>query len=119
LALGGVLVSSLLYCGLPFLDFHLAAALVGLFITFVGVEIAIVSSLSLFTEILPKARVVMMSSNVGAQALGRLLGGVVGGVGYSLTESFSAVGVLAMGIGLIAAALLYFKIHEQETPVTA
>lgn len=113
MALGAALFSSGFYLLLPFLNFHLAAALVGLFLIFVFVEIAIVASLSLFTEVLPQARAVMMSSTVGAHAVGRVVGGLVGGLSYELFHSFYLVGALALIFGGLAYGMMYLYIGEQ------
>lgn len=113
IALGGALLSSGFYLLLPFLDFHLVAALAGLFGIFIFVEASIVASISMFTEVLPNARAVMMSSNVGAASIGRLAGGLIGGLSFELLHSFHLVGALALVVGLAAAALMHFRIGEQ------
>ncbi|KAB2859743.1 MAG: MFS transporter [Anaerolineae bacterium] len=113
LALGGALFSSGFYMLLPFLNFHLVAALAGLFAVFIFFEASIVSSLSMFTEVLPNARAVMMSSNVGATSIGRLTGGLIGGLAFELLHSFHLVGALALVLGLAAAAVMHFRIGEQ------
>lgn len=110
LATVGALISSLGYALLPFLSFHLIVGLVGLALTFVMVEIAVVSSLSLITEILPTARAVMLSSNMAAYAVGRLSGALFGGLLYSLTSDFAVVGLAACIIGLGATAIIQFLI---------
>lgn len=110
LATVGTLVSSLGYALLPFLSFHLIVGLVGLALTFVMVEIAVVSSLSLITEILPTARAVMLSSNMAAYAVGRLSGALFGGLLYSLTSDFAVVGLAACIISLGATAIIQFLI---------
>lgn len=112
LALLGALGCSVGYSVLPGLSFSLPAVLVGLFVLFVFVETAIVSSIPLFTEILPNARAVMMSSNVGSHAFGRLAGAVMGGLLYSLTGSFVAIGVVSTVVGLTAVVLLWRLVHE-------
>lgn len=113
MALGGALFSSGFYMLLPFLNFHLVAALAGLFAVFIFFEAAIVSSLSMFTEVLPNARAVMMSSNVGATSIGRLTGGLIGGLSFELLHSFHLVSALALVVGLAAAAVMHFRIGEQ------
>lgn len=112
MALGGAFFSSILYLILPNLTFSLVITLVGLFILFVFVEIAIVASIPLFTEILPHARAVMMSSNVAAHSLGRLLGGLLGGIIYGLADDFRLSGIAALIIGLLAVFCLYRFVPE-------
>lgn len=113
MALGGAVISSGFYLLLPFLNFHLIAALAGLFGIFVFVEMSIVAAIPLFSEVLPQSRAVMMSSNVGAASIGRLSGGLIGGLSFELLGSFHLVGALALGVGLLAAALMHFRIGEQ------
>jgi MFS transporter, DHA1 family, inner membrane transport protein len=114
LALLGVAVSSISYLILPLLTFHLGAGLAGLFVMFFCVEMAIVSSISLFTEIMPDARAVMMSGNVGASALGRVTGAGLGGLLYALTGNFIIIGVITMGIGLLAVFMMWRFVQEGE-----
>lgn len=112
LALVTAILSSMGYFVLPFLDFHLIAAMIGLFFVFIFFETAIVASLPLFTEVMPNARAVMMSSNMGAHSIGRLSGGLVGGVSYEVAKSFHIVGILALLVGMLATAAMYFFIQE-------
>ena len=100
------------YLLLPFLAFSLPLAMVGLFVMFFFVEVAIVSSIPLFTEIMPDARAVMMSGNVGAHALGRMVGASLGGTLYAATGSFPFLGATALVIGLVAAFMLWRFVHE-------
>jgi len=77
-ALGGAAATVLSYLLLPFIGHGLAPALLGLFLTFVSFEFAIVTSMSLFTETLPQARATVMSSNLAAASAGRMLGALLG-----------------------------------------
>lgn len=112
LALIGASIAAITYLALPQLSFSLAAALVGLFILFLFIEIAIVSSVAFFTEVLPDARSVMMSSNVGAHSSGRLLGALIGGQLYGLTGSIPLIGLVATLIGLGAFGMMWRYVHE-------
>lgn len=112
LALAGSLVSTTGYLLLPFTDFSLVAALLLLFIIFIGVETAIVSSLPLFTEMLPDNRVVMMSSVVGTTALGRVLGAVLGGFIFGLTGSFLVIGLVSTIIGALSFFSMWRYVEE-------
>ncbi len=99
----GMFVAAVSFAIIPSLTFSLPVALFGIFIMFIGIETAIVASLPLFTEILPDARAIMMSANMGAHSLGRVLGGIIGGFIYATTgNNFLAVGILATILGLIA-----------------
>jgi MFS transporter, DHA1 family, inner membrane transport protein len=75
-----LVLSSLSYICLPLLGQTLPLALGGLFIIFLTFEFAIVTALSLFTEILPGARATMMSAYLAAAGLGRVIGALSGGV---------------------------------------
>ncbi len=112
MALVGVLVSSVAYAVLPTISADLNLALVNLFLMSVSFEIAVVASISLFTEVMPQARSVMMSGFAGASSLGRLGGAFVGGLLYSMTLSFQVVGLTALIIGLLAAGAMWAYVQE-------
>jgi MFS transporter, DHA1 family, inner membrane transport protein len=114
LALLGAALASLSYLALPLLAFSLPAALAGLFLMFLGVEMAFVSAIPLFTEVLPGARSVMMSGNMGAASFGRLAGAGLGGLLYGITGSFLLMGFIAMCIGLVGFFMLWRFVHEVE-----
>ena len=87
---------------IPLLSFSLPLAMFGILVLFICIETAIVASLPLFTEILPQSRAVMMSANMGAHSLGRLIGAAVGGLIYAGSGgSFLLVGLVAGSLGLI------------------
>jgi predicted MFS family arabinose efflux permease len=93
----GLVLSASSYVLIPFVGNTLPLALAGLFVTFITFEFTIVTGLSLFTEILPGARGTMMSSNLAAMSVGRMIGALMGGV------LWLAGGLLA--IGLVSAAV--------------
>jgi len=64
---------------LPFLGLTLPLALTGLFFIFLTFEFAIVTSMSLFTELLPEYRATMMSGFFAAAGMGRIAGALMGG----------------------------------------
>ena len=74
-----LVLSTLSYLLLPLLAQSLPLALLGLFIIFLTFEFTIVTSMSLFTEILPGARATMMSAYLAAAGLGRVVGALSGG----------------------------------------
>lgn len=99
----GMLIAAALFLIIPNLSFSLPAAMFGIFLMFIAIEAAIVSALPLFSEILPQARAVMMSANVGAHSLGRVTGGALGAVIYKLSDgNFLAIGLVAGGLGILA-----------------
>lgn len=116
MALVGAVGSSFVYLALPYLTFSLYAAMVGVFVLFVFFEVAIVASIPLFTEIMPDARAVMMSSNISAHALGRLSGSALGGLLYAWLGDFTLVGGLAMVCGLGACAVMWHRVPEISAP---
>ncbi len=104
----GMLVAAVMFAIIPSLSFSLPLALFGIFIMFIGIETAIVASFPIFTEILPNARAVMMSANMGAHSLGRVLGAMLGGLIYATTGgNFVVVGVVASVIGGIAFIIMW------------
>ncbi len=112
LIFGCILLACVSYVVLPRLSFSLSLALAGLFILYLCVETAIVASIALFTEALPQARSVMMSSNVGAYSLGRLVGAQVGILIYSMSGSFEMVGGAAAIIGAVSAGVLWARFDQ-------
>ncbi len=112
MALGGALVGALGYVILPQLAFSLLATMIGLFVIFMSIEIAIVASIPMFTEILPNSRAVMMSSNASLHSLGRLTGGTVGGFLLRQTGSFGMVCFFATLIGLGAFMMMWRLVPE-------
>jgi predicted MFS family arabinose efflux permease len=114
MALLGTMVSSLGYALLPHLG-SLTLAMAGIFLIFIAVEIAIVSTIPLFSEILPNARAVMMSSNVAAHSIGRFTGAFIGGIIYEV-GGFKAVGFGAMLVGLMGFMLMWLFIVEATHP---
>jgi predicted MFS family arabinose efflux permease len=82
---------------LPFLGLTLPLALTGLFFIFLTFEFAIVTSMSLFTELLPEYRATMMSGFFASAGMGRIAGALMGG------HVWLGGGILATG--LVSAAV--------------
>ncbi len=119
-ALIGVGLSSLGYIILPLFSFSLPLTLVIVFIIFLMLESAIVASLPMFTEILPNARAIMMSSYVGAESFGRLVGAALGGWLFVTLGNFETTSAIATAIALCSWFLLWRFVHEKsETNSTA
>lgn len=106
-ALGGALLATIFYLIIPSLSNSLPMALAGILFMFVGVETAIVASIPMFTEILPNARAVMMSGNMGAHSLGRVIGAAFGGFIYATTGEFAIVGMIASIVGGICFIVMW------------
>jgi predicted MFS family arabinose efflux permease len=109
--LAGLALSTLSYVLLPLIANSLSQALVGLFIIFITFEFTIVTGLSLFTEILPAARATMMSSNVAAAALGRVLGALIGGPVW-LAGGLAATGLVSAAISALAVMCLAWGLRH-------
>lgn len=107
-SMSGMLIAAIMFAIIPSLSFSLPIALFGIFVMFIGIETAIVASFPIFTEILPNARAVMMSANMGAHSLGRVLGAMLGGIIYATTGgNFVVVGVVASVIGAVAFIVMW------------
>ena len=110
----GTVGSGIGYIILPYLESSLPLALFAIFIIFIFVEIAIVASISLFTEIAPRSRSSMMSTNISSHSLGRVLGGTLGGVIYSQFGDFTIIAWLATITAGIASLLLWFVVWGEN-----
>lgn len=109
----GMLSAAGLFLIIPYLSFSLPAAMFGIFIMFICIETAIVSALPLFSEILPQARAVMMSANVGAHSLGRVAGGALGAIIYKFSDgNFLFIGLVAGGLGILAFLIMLRLVPE-------
>ena len=94
------------YTLLPFYGHSLFVAFTGIFILFLSVEFTIVTSIALYTEILPNARATMIAAVMAAAGLGRVAGALAGGVIW-LTGGIVATGVASAAVtGLALMAVL-------------
>jgi len=91
---------------LPFLGFTLPMALTGLFFIFLTFEFAIVTSMSLFTELLPAYRATMMSGFFAAAGMGRIAGALMGGhvwlAGGITATCLASAAVSGLGLASLA-----------------
>ncbi len=99
----GAILSSAGYALLPIIGQTLPLALVGLFIAFITFEFTMVTTFSLVTEVLPRARATMMASFLAAASLGRVAGALTGGPfwvwgGMATTGTMTA---LISGVGVV------------------
>jgi predicted MFS family arabinose efflux permease len=101
MALFGTVLAGVGFAVMPHLNQSLPVALAGIFVVFLLLEMAIVASIALFMEVLPEARALMMSANISAMSLGRLIGALIGGSLYALTGSFPLIGVVTMALGCL------------------
>jgi predicted MFS family arabinose efflux permease len=73
-----VALTTLAYAVLPFTGGTLGFALSGLFVLFMTFEMMVVTSISVSTELLPRARATMMSGYYAAAGIGRVTGALIG-----------------------------------------
>jgi predicted MFS family arabinose efflux permease len=112
--IAGLTLSTLSYALLPLLDRSLPLALGGLFITFLTFEFTVVTSFSLFTEVLPNARGTMMSSLLASTGVGRVIGALIGGPVW-LAGGMMAVGLVSAVMSALALACLWWGLwHWQD-----
>lgn len=98
--ISGLALSTLSYLLLPWLGQALPLALAGLFFVFLSFEFAVVTTISLATEVLPGARATMMASFMAAMSIGRIIGALAGG------PIWLAGGIMATGLISTAATAL-------------
>lgn len=103
--ISGLVLSTLSYLLLPWLDQALPLALAGLFFVFLSFEFAVVTTISLATEVLPGARATMMASFMAAMSIGRVIGALAGGPIW-LAGSIVATGLISTAATALALAAL-------------
>lgn len=110
--MAGMLVAAGSFAAIPLLSGSLPLAMLGIFILFVSIETAVVASISLFSEILPQSRVLMMGTNIGANSLGRFVGAALGAFIYSTSNSsFMLIGFFSGILAVIAVIVMWRLIH--------
>lgn len=92
--IAGLALSALSYLLLPLVGSTLPLALAGLFIVFLSFEFAVVTTISLATEVLPSARATMMSSLMATMSVGRVIGALSGGPIW-LTGGLAAISLVS------------------------
>jgi predicted MFS family arabinose efflux permease len=109
----GMVLSVLSYLILPLLGSSLPLALTGLFLVFLSFEFAIVTTISLATEVLPSARATMMSSLMAAMSVGRVIGALVGGsiwlAGGLIAVSLVSTVMTALALGCLWWGLRHWR----------
>ena len=111
----GMLIAAVCFFIIPYLSFSLPLAMFGIFIMFIAIETSIVSALPLFTEILPRSRAVMMSANMGAHSLGRVVGAALGAFVYAVSDgNFLIVGVIAGALGVVAFFIMWRLVPHHD-----
>jgi predicted MFS family arabinose efflux permease len=101
--IAGLALSAFSYLLLPLFGQTLPLALAGLFVVFLSFEFAVVTTISLATEVLPAARATMMASMMATMSVGRVIGALAGGsiwLAGGLT-AISLVSALATALSLV------------------
>jgi predicted MFS family arabinose efflux permease len=111
----GFLANSLAAVLLPLLAQTTAGALAGLFLFFITFEVTVVSSIPLMTELLPAARATLMSANISAWSLGRVIGAALGLALFPLGMQANLWAVVALN-ALGATVLLLFVREHHPSP---
>ena len=105
--IGGMAACLICYGILPFLGQTLGMALTGLFIIFLTFEFTIVTSLSLFTELVPASRATMMASYLASAGIGRVVGALIGGPIWLAGGIYATALVSAVISGLALVSLVW------------
>jgi predicted MFS family arabinose efflux permease len=106
----GIVANAAAYLALPFAGHSLPLALGGLFCVFISFEFTIVATLPLMTELVPRARGRVMSTNVAALAAGRMVGALLGGFVFQF--GFLWTGLASVACSLVALAVLAGFVRE-------
>ena len=105
----GLCLAMLAYLLLPVIGRSLPLAMIGMFLVFLSFEFTIVTSFSLSTELMPKARATMMAGFYATAGVGRMVGVLIGGWLWSLggitvvawsAAVFTGIGLLSLLWGL-------------------
>ncbi|HRF98404.1 MAG TPA: hypothetical protein PLZ51_24525, partial [Aggregatilineales bacterium] len=113
MAVFGAMLSVACHLLLPMLNFDLVAALIGLFMFFLGFEIGVVAFLPILSEILPTDRALMMTASASASAIGRMGGAWLGGILYvALGGNMQVLSILTVILGIGATLIMWRVIQE-------
>lgn len=113
----GFILNGLVILSLPWLGQTRVGALAGLFLMYMTFEFAIVSSLTLITEIMPAARATFLGANVAAYSAGRGLGALLAPLAYSYGFRTNTLVAVAL-IGVVLFAISRAKVAAPQPPVT-
>jgi predicted MFS family arabinose efflux permease len=105
----GLCLAICAYLLLPFIGRTLSLAMAGMFCVFLAFEFTIVTSFTLSTELMPKARATMMSGFYATAGVGRMIGVLIGGFLWHFggitavawtSAGFTSIGLLSLVWGL-------------------
>jgi predicted MFS family arabinose efflux permease len=114
--IGGLAACLICYAILPFISQSLGMALTGLFFLFLTFEFTIVTSLSLFTELVPASRATMMASYLASAGIGRVVGALIGGPVW-LAGGIYATALVSAAITGLALISLVWGLRGWERPI--
>ncbi|GAB4278650.1 MAG: MFS transporter [Candidatus Promineifilaceae bacterium] len=106
-------VTAVFYTLIPFLAHSLTTAITLLALLFIFFEITVVGGIPLLTEIMPSARGIVMSLILGAAALGRTIGSLIG-PRLAQWGGFTTNGLAATIIMLLAVIILIYGIPKEK-----
>jgi predicted MFS family arabinose efflux permease len=106
----GLCLAICAYLFLPFIGRTLPLAMTGMFCVFLAFEFTIVSSFTLSTELMPKARATMMSGFYATAGVGRMIGVLIGGTLWHV-GGITAVAWTAAGFTLLGLLSLLWGLH--------
>jgi len=106
----GLTICIILYVLLPLVSQTIFMAFASLFLIFVTFEFVAVTSVSMATELLPRARATMMATFMGAAGLGRVAGALIGGPVWLFGGIF-ATGIAAALISALALVSLWWGLR--------
>jgi predicted MFS family arabinose efflux permease len=95
----------------------LPVALAAIFVIFLAFEFTIVTSFAYFTELLPDARGTVMSFNLAAGSLGRVVGAILGGALW-LAGGMTVTSVSATIVSGLALACVVAVVHRGKSTRT-
>ena len=113
----GTTITAICYGLIPLLSSSLPLAMAGMFVLFIGVEISIVTSIVLISEILPDSRATMLSLNIAAHALARFVGAQMGRYMFQEFADFRMIGAAASILILIAIIMMWVFVPEAGTAI--
>jgi predicted MFS family arabinose efflux permease len=109
----GLTICIIFYMLMPLVSQTIPMAFASLFLIFVTFEFVVVTSVSMATELLPRARATMMAAYMGAAGLGRMAGALIGGPVWLLGGIF-ATGTVAALISTLALACLWWGLRDAK-----
>ncbi len=119
----GLCLAIAAYLLLPCIGRSLPLAMAGMFWIFFAFEFTIVTSFSLSTELLPRARATMMAGFYATSGVGRMLGVLLGGwlwqLGGITSVAWTSAGLTAIGLLSLLWGLHGWVRQDAETTGTA